>query len=621
MAITTIGGTINSTAVTSNLDYKYGPYSSKQEAYDTLGPNGVDKLAIGLTVGIIEEGRIREYWFRNNISSVDDLVLKSEGPSAYDIAVENGYSGTEEEWLESLKGEKGDDAYNPFKGTYLITDTLPTTGQAGDYIYVVDSQTTPVTHVYTWNGTAFVDSGETVTMGDSQFANSTKPISQTKVVNDFTTGGTTDVLSAEQGKILNQQSIYDVSVHNPTAGPNSDGKFASLSALLSDSNINTLIPTAVRCGGMSIRFMESSDNKYIQYFLMHTLGNASTAAADFANEANWQKMNLEEEVSQLGQKVGMVSIPITEIGKFVVTNTGVGNPIGAIISNASSTSYKYMRFPVEDGDKVIVNGTGGGTPRLWCFIDNADKIISVANADQSATNLELIVPQNATAIIINDNSNRTSYYIKKDSSEQLIINTNKRIDNIDKEYSLIRPSLKLRDPENYIFNPTVGYITKDGTIYGSSSYKWITVDNVEEGDIITCWSVGIDQTLALDAMRFICAYDTNGDAVSEKGSDTTTSTYTIPSGIKKLAISLSATYFASPWDRQVMIIKGATAPQYFKAGAAPLYEAEGQIISDQLINKFKSGQWRFALASSTNSDSQQTRECHIVKNLIYTFFK
>lgn len=207
MAITTIGGTINSTAVTSNLDYKYGPYSSKQEAYDTLGPNGVDKLAIGLTVGIIEEGRIREYWFRNNISSVDDLVLKSEGPSAYDIAVENGYSGTEEEWLESLKGEKGDDAYNPFKGTYLITDTLPTTGQAGDYIYVVDSQTPPVIHMYTWNGTTFADSGETVTMGDSQFANSTKPISQTNVINDLTTGGVDDVLSAGQGKVLGEE-IY-----------------------------------------------------------------------------------------------------------------------------------------------------------------------------------------------------------------------------------------------------------------------------------------------------------------------------------------------------------------------------------------------------------------------------
>lgn len=31
-----------------------------------------------------------------------------DGESAYDIAVRNGYSGTETEWLDSLKGEKGD---------------------------------------------------------------------------------------------------------------------------------------------------------------------------------------------------------------------------------------------------------------------------------------------------------------------------------------------------------------------------------------------------------------------------------------------------------------------------------------------------------------------------------
>lgn len=32
------------------------------------------------------------------------------GYSAYEIAVQNGFEGTEEEWLASLKGERGDDA-------------------------------------------------------------------------------------------------------------------------------------------------------------------------------------------------------------------------------------------------------------------------------------------------------------------------------------------------------------------------------------------------------------------------------------------------------------------------------------------------------------------------------
>lgn len=36
------------------------------------------------------------------------IVRGKEGKSAYEVAVKNGFSGTEAEWLASLKGEKGD---------------------------------------------------------------------------------------------------------------------------------------------------------------------------------------------------------------------------------------------------------------------------------------------------------------------------------------------------------------------------------------------------------------------------------------------------------------------------------------------------------------------------------
>ena len=71
--------------------------------------------------------------------------------------------------------------------------------------------------------------------------------------------------------------IYDVSAHNNGA------TFSSLSTLLSAENLSTLIPTSVRCGGMSIRFVQSSDNKYVQYRLMLS----EFAAVQFTNVANW----------------------------------------------------------------------------------------------------------------------------------------------------------------------------------------------------------------------------------------------------------------------------------------------------------------------------------------------
>lgn len=38
------------------------------------------------------------------------------GKSAYDIAIDNGFTGTENEWLESLKGRKGDPGVKGDKG-------------------------------------------------------------------------------------------------------------------------------------------------------------------------------------------------------------------------------------------------------------------------------------------------------------------------------------------------------------------------------------------------------------------------------------------------------------------------------------------------------------------------
>ena len=68
--------------------------------------------------------------------------------------------------------------------------------------------------------------------------------------------------AAEKLKELKLESIYDVSAHN-------NGEvFESLSAILSRSDLNALIPTSIRHGGMSIRFIQSSDNNYIRYNLI-----------------------------------------------------------------------------------------------------------------------------------------------------------------------------------------------------------------------------------------------------------------------------------------------------------------------------------------------------------------
>ena len=85
---------------------------------------------------------------------------------------------------------------------------------------------------------------------------------------------------------LGDNGAYDVTAHN------SGATFASLSALLNSDNLSTLIPVDVRYGGMSIKFVLTSDNNSSQYVQCRYMGT-STDTADFTNPANWQGVDYE----------------------------------------------------------------------------------------------------------------------------------------------------------------------------------------------------------------------------------------------------------------------------------------------------------------------------------------
>lgn len=91
------------------------------------------------------------------------------------------------------------------------------------------------------------------------------PIDTNPIEGNITHVVSSDGLAKEFNKCsteIIQGGVYDVSAHNKSE------VFESLQALLSSSNLSTLIPMSVQHGGMSIRFMRSSDNKYVQYMLM-----------------------------------------------------------------------------------------------------------------------------------------------------------------------------------------------------------------------------------------------------------------------------------------------------------------------------------------------------------------
>lgn len=59
----------------SNVDYFYGPYDSIDDANTAIEES---LRMAGKTVGIITNGKVEEYWYQPNASSVLELVKKQE---------------------------------------------------------------------------------------------------------------------------------------------------------------------------------------------------------------------------------------------------------------------------------------------------------------------------------------------------------------------------------------------------------------------------------------------------------------------------------------------------------------------------------------------------------------
>lgn len=95
----TVGASILANEKCPNVDYKYGLYHSKEEVMEVLGEDGLDVLAVGLTVGILTENGVEEYWFKKACDSIDDLVPKNAGG----FEVEKGKTPEETDAIDSNK--------------------------------------------------------------------------------------------------------------------------------------------------------------------------------------------------------------------------------------------------------------------------------------------------------------------------------------------------------------------------------------------------------------------------------------------------------------------------------------------------------------------------------------
>lgn len=104
--------------------------------------------------------------------------------------------------------------------------------------------------------------------------------------------------------------------------------------------------------------------------------------------------------SDLNALVGVIPVTITS-GGYIKTN-GTTADITSITSN---NAYGYAVVPCVEGDRFTVSGTGGGSMRLWAFLDDEGNVLANADVNVEESMLGLEAPSDSAYLVYNANLN------------------------------------------------------------------------------------------------------------------------------------------------------------------------------------------------------------------------
>ena len=260
-----------------------------------------------------------------------------------------------------------------------------------------------------------------------------------------------------------REIVWDVTARN------SNATFASLSALLSDANLATLIPTTIRRGGMQIRFVHSNDNKYVQY--MYKVTDAATVAT-FTNVANWEKIDIEKELVQLAADMGELQL---FQGGYSSSTGSMPNIINVASVVCTKQIYKNKYYRTKSGFYI----------RGIYYYGSDNKLLSTSSIPLNAT--EVTIDKIGTGGITSycltfNHTNGTDIlptedvlYNVYDLTEDLIVRT--------KALEVLPDRMSAAEEEIQSINEVTGWV-KDGFICpnGSPAYTLMSMPfNFEQG--------------------------------------------------------------------------------------------------------------------------------------------
>lgn len=152
--------------------------------------------------------------------------------------------------------------------------------------------------------------------------------------------------------------------------------------------------------------------------------NTAINTAEAWTSEHWTAVKVSEEITDLKGEIseserelektsGLKAIKMLGAkslynGQYIKTNVAIGTTVS--LTPIGSNGFRYAIVQCEEGDKFVINATGGTSPKVWAFINSENVLLSRdTQNDHTVSNLELIAPSNSAYLIINDNSGSISY--------------------------------------------------------------------------------------------------------------------------------------------------------------------------------------------------------------------
>ena len=157
----------------------------------------------------------------------------------------------------------------------------------------------------------------------------------------------------QSGGVLLHGSALDISELCATENPHKPATFEDLSAALTAL---AALPATYRKGGMSIKYEQTPDNKYVQFRYMET---DATTVDTFTDPTNWQGV---DENPTLGSKNLVESGGVHKVEYYInekyqgFINTDKWADIGT-----GNRYYSIIPIDINKGETVIIKGSANGT--------------------------------------------------------------------------------------------------------------------------------------------------------------------------------------------------------------------------------------------------------------------